>query len=47
MPVRVDIGALLREVKKVREHYPNWSLDNAFVHWFPQAFLVTDADNLR
>jgi hypothetical protein len=39
MLARVDIGTLVREIKEVHEAYPTWTLDNAFVHWFLQAFL--------
>jgi hypothetical protein len=44
MPARVDITTLVREVKEVRENFPTWTLDNAFVHWFIQAFLVADPE---
>jgi hypothetical protein len=44
MARNVDIAALVREVKHVHDTYPNWTLDNAFVHWFLQAFLVSDAE---
>ena len=41
---RVDIATLVREVKEVHDANPKWTLDNAFVHWFLQAFLVPDSD---
>lgn len=41
---RIDINTLAREVREVREAYPSWTLDNAFVHWFIQAFLVADPE---
>lgn len=44
MARNVDITSLTREVKFVHENYPTWTLDNAFVHWFLQAFLVADAE---
>jgi hypothetical protein len=44
MAARVDIGTLIREVNEVYEQFPTWTLDNAFVHWFLQAFLVSDAE---
>lgn len=44
MPPRIDIATLVREVKEVHEAYPTWTLDNAFVHWFLQAFLVADVE---
>jgi hypothetical protein len=44
MAARVDIGTLIREVYEVYEQFPTWTLDNAFVHWFVQAFLVSDAE---
>ena len=44
MAARVDIPTLIREVNEVHEHFPTWTLDNAFVHWFLQAFLVPDAE---
>lgn len=40
----VDISVLTREVREVHENNPQWTLDNAFVHWFLQAFLVSDSD---
>lgn len=40
----VDISVLTREVEEVHEHDPRWTLDNAFVHWFLQAFLVSDSE---
>lgn len=44
MAARVDIGTLIRQVSEVHEQYPTWTLDNAFVHWFLQAFLVPDPE---
>src|SRR5437667_12559037 len=44
MAARVDIGTLVREVNEVHEQFPTWTLDNAFVHWFLQAFLVPDSE---
>jgi AIPR protein len=44
MPQRPDIGTLRREVREVQDQYPSWTLDNAFVHWFLQAFLVADPE---
>lgn len=44
MAARVDIGTLVREVSEVHEQFPTWTLDNAFVHWFLQAFLVPDPE---
>lgn len=44
MPPKVDISTLDREVKEIHEAYPTWTLDNAFVHWFLQAFLVADPE---
>src|SRR5262245_23688246 len=44
MPSRVDISTLGREVREVQENYPSWTLDNAFVHWFIQAFLIADPE---
>lgn len=41
---RIDIETLKREVKEIRESYPAWSEDNAFVHWFLQAFLTNDRE---
>jgi hypothetical protein len=41
-PIRID--TLRREVEELHEAYPKWTLDNAFVHWFVQAFLVADRD---
>jgi hypothetical protein len=40
----VNISTLLVEVKEVHEQFPSWTTDNAFVHWFLQAFLVADAE---
>jgi len=39
---RVGIGALVHEVKEVHDANPKWTLDNAFIQWFLQAFLVSD-----
>ncbi|MDI7267004.1 MAG: AIPR family protein, partial [Myxococcota bacterium] len=44
MAVRVDISQLAHEVDEIHESYPAWTRDNAFVHWFLQAFLVADRD---
>lgn len=44
MAARVDISTLVREISEVHEQYPTWTLDNAFVHWFLQAFLVPDPE---
>lgn len=44
MTARVDISTLVAEVKEVHEQNPQWTTDNAFVHWFLQAFLLTDSD---
>jgi hypothetical protein len=44
MAARVDISTLIREIGELHEHYPTWTLDNALVHWFLQAFLVSDAE---
>ncbi len=44
MPARVDIGTLIREIRELHEQNPTWTLDNAFVHWFLQAFLVSDPE---
>ena len=41
---RVDIETLKREIKEIRETYAAWSEDNAFVHWFLQAFLTSDRE---
>lgn len=41
---RVDIETLKREVREIRDSYPVWSEDNAFVHWFLQAFLTNDRE---
>jgi hypothetical protein len=38
----VDIRTLRQELKEVQEHFPTWTLDNAFVHWFLRAFLISD-----
>src|SRR5207248_2716971 len=45
MVPKVDITTLIKEVRLVHEQNPAWTLDNAFVHWFLQAFLVPDADS--
>lgn len=37
-----QIDALKREIKEVQNSFPAWTLDNAFVHWFLKAFLVSD-----
>ena len=44
MAARVDIGTLMREIREVHDQFPTWTLDNAFVHWFLQAFLVPDPE---
>ena len=44
MAAEVDIATLAKEIKEVHEHYPTWTQDNAFVHWFLQAFLVSDSE---
>ncbi len=44
MAAEVDIATLAKEIKEVHEHYPTWTQDNAFVHWFLQAFLVSDPE---
>jgi hypothetical protein len=44
MPAKIDIATLIREVREVHEQYPTWTQDNAFVHWFLQAFLVSDPE---
>lgn len=44
MPARIDIKMLVREVSEIHDHYPSWTLDNAFIHWFLSAFLVPDLD---
>jgi hypothetical protein len=44
MPAGVDISTLVREIREIHEHYPIWTQDNAFVHWFLQAFLVSDPE---
>lgn len=45
MARKVDIANLVKEVRAVHEQNPAWTLDNAFVHWFLQAFLVPDAES--
>lgn len=44
MALRVDIDTLTREVKEIHEDFPKWTLDNAFIHWFLNAFLVADSE---
>jgi hypothetical protein len=44
MVARVDISTLVSEVKEIHDRFPNWTSDNAFVHWFLQAFLLTDTE---
>ncbi|WP_298870650.1 AIPR family protein [uncultured Bradyrhizobium sp.] len=44
MPARVDISTLTAEVREIHDQYPNWTTDNAFVHWFLQAFLLNDVE---
>lgn len=41
---RIDITTLTREVREIHNDFPSWTLDNAFVQWFLQAFLVADAE---
>lgn len=41
---KVSIQSLQREVDELRQQFHNWTADNAFVHWFLQAFLVADRD---
>jgi len=40
--MKVNIETLRNEVKEIQDRYPVWTLDNAFVHWFVRAFLVSD-----
>ena len=44
MAARVDISTLIAEVKEIHDQFPQWTTDNAFVHWFLQAFLLADTD---
>ena len=44
MAARVDMSTLISEVREIHDQYPQWTTDNAFVHWFLQAFLLTDAE---
>jgi hypothetical protein len=44
MALKIDIGTLVSEVREIHEQFPGWTLDNAFVHWFLQAFLVADLE---
>jgi hypothetical protein len=44
MVARVDISTLIAEVREIHEQFPQWTLDNAFVHWFLQAFLLADTE---
>lgn len=44
MAPRVDISTLVAEVRELHEQYRSWTTDNAFVHWFLQAFLVADVE---
>ncbi|WLB55492.1 AIPR family protein [Bradyrhizobium japonicum] len=44
MAKKINLSSLLAEVKEVHEQFPNWTTDNAFVHWFFQAFLVADSE---
>jgi hypothetical protein len=37
----IDIYTLKRELDEIRESFPTWTTDNAFVHWFLRAFLVS------
>jgi hypothetical protein len=39
---KVDINTLRAEVHEVQERHPAWTLDNAFVHWFLRAFLLSE-----
>ena len=43
MTASVDISTLSREVKELHDTNPAWTLDNVFIHWFLQAFLLPDA----
>jgi hypothetical protein len=40
----VTIDTLKREVREIRDAYPAWSEDNAFVHWFLRAFLTNNVE---
>jgi hypothetical protein len=44
MAKTIEITHLIKEVKELHGSYPHWTLDNAFVHWFLQAFLVPSAE---
>jgi hypothetical protein len=44
MAARVDISTLITEVKEIHDQFPQWTADNAFVHWFLQAFLLADTE---
>src|SRR5258708_36138105 len=44
MVARVDMSTLIGEVKEIHDRFPNGTPDNAFVHWFLQAFLLTDTE---
>jgi hypothetical protein len=44
MAARVDISTLIAEVKEIHDQFPQWTADNAFVHWFLQAFLLADTE---
>ncbi|MGH7774405.1 MAG: AIPR family protein [Candidatus Binatia bacterium] len=45
MARKTDITTLAKEVRAVHEQNPAWTLDNAFIHWFLQAFLVPDSES--
>jgi hypothetical protein len=42
--IKVTIDTLKKEVDEIHDAYPQWTKDNAFVHWFLQAFLLSDRD---
>lgn len=44
MVAKINMPTLLAEIHEIHEQYPNWTADNAFVHWFLQAFLVADVE---
>lgn len=44
MAARVDISTLISQIRELHDHFPKWTSDNAFVHWFLQAFLVADVE---
>jgi hypothetical protein len=43
MKTSVTIETLEKEVQEVRDDFPRWTADNAFVHWFINAFLISDS----